>query len=99
MKTQDLHSVTALVYSVTIPVGNVTKRHTRGYRVEQFLVSQRQAVGMLRQCGLSRRAAYYRLTTIPSRVLVDSKVFSRVDVELLCEKVAQGLVSLEEEAS
>ena len=66
--------------------------------MEQFLVSQRQAVGMLRRCGLSRRAAYYRLTTIPSRVLVDSKVFSRVDVELLCEKVAQGLVPSEEEA-
>jgi hypothetical protein len=59
--------------------------------MEQYLVSQRQAVGMLRRCGLSRTAAYKRLTTIPSRVLVDSKVFSRVDVELLCEKVAQGL--------
>jgi len=67
--------------------------------MEDYLVSQRQAVGMLRRCGLSRTAAYNRLAKIPSRVLVDSKVFSRVDVELLCEKVAQGLVSLEEEAS
>lgn len=58
---------------------------------EEYLVSQRQAVKMLMDVGLSRRSAYYRLTTIPSRTVFDTLVFSRVDVDLLREKVAKKL--------
>jgi len=56
---------------------------------DAYLVSQRQAVEMLRKAGLSRRAAYYRLNALPSRILVDAKVFSRVDVELACEEITR----------
>ena len=51
------------------------------------LVSQRQAATMLRECGLSRRAAYYRLGTLESREFLDTKVYSRVDVDLLCARI------------
>jgi RNase adaptor protein for sRNA GlmZ degradation len=59
--------------------------------VEEYLVSQRQAVKMLRDTGLSRRAAYYQVDNLPHRMLVDSKVYARVDVELLREKIAAGI--------
>ena len=55
--------------------------------MDSHLVSQRQAAGMLQECGLSRRAAYYRLSKLPSRVFLDSNVYSRVDVDLLCERL------------
>jgi hypothetical protein len=61
--------------------------------MDNYLVSQRQAAQMLRDCGLSRRAAYYRLDTLPSRILVESKVYSRIDVELLCEQLKSGVTS------
>jgi hypothetical protein len=61
--------------------------------MDNYLVSQRQAAQMLRDCGLSRRAAYYRLDTLPSRTLVESKVYSRIDVELLCEQLKSGVTS------
>jgi hypothetical protein len=57
----------------------------------QNLVSQRQAAQMLRECGLSRRSAYYRLSKMPSRTLVESRVFSRIDVELACEAIKAGI--------
>ena len=59
--------------------------------MDEYLVSQRQAVKMLQDCGLSRRAAYYRLQHVPSSTLVDTRVFSRVDVEVLCERIRLGL--------
>jgi hypothetical protein len=59
--------------------------------MDEYLVSQRQAVKMLRDLGLSRRAAYYRLNTIPSRILVDSRVYSRIDVELLIERLTRDV--------
>ena len=55
--------------------------------MDKYLVSQRQAAEMLQACGLSRRAAYYRLDHIPYRILVDAKVYSRIDVELLCAQI------------
>lgn len=58
---------------------------------EQYLVSQRRAVAMVRELGLSRRAAYYRLTTIPSQMFLDARVYSRVDVDLLRERIRRGL--------
>jgi len=57
--------------------------------MDEYLVSQRQAVKMLRDVGLSRRAAYYQIGTLPSRVLVDAKVYARVDVEMLREKLTR----------
>jgi hypothetical protein len=56
---------------------------------DEYLVSQRQAVKMLRDVGLSRTAAYQRLNKLPSRTLVDSRVWSRIDVELLVEKITR----------
>lgn len=58
--------------------------------MEEYLVSQRQAVKMLMATtGLSHTGAYHRLEGIPSRVLVDSRVWSRIDVELLCERLTR----------
>jgi hypothetical protein len=57
--------------------------------VEEYLVSQRQAVKMLRDVGLSRRAAYYQIGTLPFRIIVEAKVYARVDVEVLREKLAR----------
>ena len=57
-----------------------------------YLVSQRRAAEMLMNCGLSRRAAYYRLGTLPSRVVFDTNVYSRIDVELICEQLKGELV-------
>lgn len=57
--------------------------------MDEYLVSQRQAVKMVQACGLSRTGAYQRLDSIPSRVLVDSRVWSRIDVELLCETLTR----------
>lgn len=51
------------------------------------LVSQRQAAQMLQSCGLSRRAAYYRLGKLDSRELLDQKVYSRVDVDVECARI------------
>jgi hypothetical protein len=56
---------------------------------DSVLISQRQAVKMLRDVGLSRTAAYQRLNKLPSRILVDSRVWSRIDVELLVEKLTR----------
>ena len=56
--------------------------------MDSHLVSQRQAAQMLRDnCGLSRRAAYYRLDTLEAREFLDTKVYSRVDVNLLCARL------------
>lgn len=57
--------------------------------MDEYLVSQRQAVEMLMAAGLSRRAAYYRLDGLPSRVLVDARVWTRIDVELLREMLTR----------
>ena len=54
---------------------------------ESYLVSQRRAVEMLMTCGLSRRAAYYRLEALPYRTVFDTNVYSRIDVELICEQL------------
>lgn len=54
---------------------------------EGYLVSQSAAAKMLMACGLSRRAAYYRLEALPSRVVFDVNVYSRIDVELICEEL------------
>lgn len=54
-----------------------------------YLVSQRQAVKMLRDSGLSRRAAYYQLDHLESRHLLDMNVYARVDVELLRAKLTE----------
>lgn len=59
----------------------------------QYLVSQRQAAKMLQEAGLSRRAAYYHLEQIPSRILVDAKVFARVDVELRVAEIRAGITA------
>ena len=53
----------------------------------ESLVSQRRAAEMLRECGLSRRAAYYRLGKLDSREFLDQKVYSRVDVDVLCSRI------------
>lgn len=58
--------------------------------MDEYLVSQRQAVKMLRDIGLSRRAAYYQVDHLEARTLVDSKVYARVDVELLREKLTRN---------
>ena len=55
--------------------------------MESHVYSQREAVKMLKKCGLSRRSAYYRLGKLPSRVFLDTNVYSRVDVDLLCERL------------
>lgn len=57
--------------------------------MDEYLVSQRQAVKILMAAGLSRRAAYYRLETLPSRILVDSRVWERIDIALLCERLTR----------
>ena len=56
----------------------------------EYLISQREAVSMLEARGLSRTSAYnYLKRYLPIRVLVGSKVYSRVDVEILCAKVTE----------
>ena len=55
--------------------------------MEINLVSQRRAVDMLRECGLSRSTAYYRLGKLDSREFLDQKVYSRVDVDVLCARL------------
>jgi hypothetical protein len=58
--------------------------------MDEYLVSQRQAVKMLVATGLSRTAAYQRLERDRiGRILVDAKVYSRIDVELLVEKLTR----------
>ena len=52
-------------------------------------VPQRQAAGMLRGCGLSRRAAYYHLAKLPSQHTLGVNVYSRIDVESVCDAVKE----------
>lgn len=58
--------------------------------MDEYLVSQRQAAKMLVVAGLSRRAAYYQLESLPSRVRFDTKVYARVDVELLRDSLTRA---------
>jgi hypothetical protein len=55
--------------------------------MDEYLVSQREAVRMLRETGLSRRAAYGRLERVPFRTILDAKAYSRIDVEILCDRI------------
>ena len=57
----------------------------------EYLISQREAVSMLMECGLLRTAAYNHLRRHGlGRMLVGHTVYSRVDVELLCAKVTEN---------
>jgi len=56
----------------------------------EALISQREAVSMLRKCDLSRTSAYnYLKRHVEGRELVGHTVYSRIDIELLCAKVTE----------
>ena len=57
--------------------------------MDTYLVSQKTAVKMLRDIGMSRRAAYYQIGQLPSRVQLDQNVYARVDVEMLRDSLTR----------
>jgi hypothetical protein len=54
------------------------------------LISQREAVSMLMECGLARGAAYMRLRRhVREMKLLGNNVYAREDVEILCAKLTE----------